>query len=213
MENLYSDLQFWKNIGYYGGGAFVILGMIAGAVSYYKTSQLENLIRIETKKEEDKAKDEANKERAKYFDILEAAEKARKEYQEKIQKLIEESQKTKQKLEIPQPTTLPEDNFIYENDVQNHLLKFRPKVGEWKKPIIAYPLDEKDIVNGKFTSKTGMMFMVLEGTNQEHKLIFSVASGGPPATQDNFYALHYDKLPSYVVVGDDGISMWRINIK
>src|SRR5258708_636183 len=74
MENFYNDLQFWKNLGYYGGGLFLLLSAIVGARSYYKVSQIENLIRIETKKEEDKAKTkdsvEAAKERAKFFDRM-----------------------------------------------------------------------------------------------------------------------------------------------
>ena len=221
MENLYNDLQFWKNVGYYGGGFFVIIGMIVGGISFYQTSKLENLIREETKKEEsisrNKFLDDWNihYQQQKLQENLEkqieelkkVKQSAESKTQEKLEKQIEELQK------IKQSETVPKENFRFENDTQNKILKFWPKVGEWKKPIIAYPSDEKDIVKGNFTSKTGVMFMVLQGINEEHKLVFSVASGGPPATKDHFYGLGYETLPSYVIIGDDGISMWRINLK
>ena len=91
----------------------MLFSAIAGACSYYKVSQIENLIRIETKKEEVevKAKDslESAREREKFFDRLDRDSKERKDYEEKIQKLIEESQKLKQNISIPQPIKIPAD--------------------------------------------------------------------------------------------------------
>lgn len=207
MEELQNALQFWKSFGYYGGALAVAIGGVIGLISYYKTSDIEKLIRTESSKADSLARNEF----LDRMDIQFKQQQAIQEAQEKLlkNKTLENAEKTKT---TKSDRLKPEDNFRYEIDAQDKLIKFWPKVGEWKKPIIAYPSDENDVVKGKFTSQTGMMFMVMEGTNDEHKLTFFVASGGPAASEDNFYGLQYEFLPSYVVIGDDGIAMWRIDL-
>ncbi len=127
------------------------------------------------------------------------------------------------KVEIHNPTIIGEveidnskipDNYLIAHDTQNKIIGFRPKIGKWKKPLLAYPLEEKDKVNGRFVSQLGMMYQRMEGyTNEAPQLLFFVAAGGPPSDKDNPYSLHYDILPSYIVIGDDGVATWKIELK
>ncbi|MEO7991590.1 MAG: hypothetical protein ABI663_18705 [Chryseolinea sp.] len=212
MEQLHDTLQFWKNVGYYGGGALFVLSLIVGAISFYKTSALEKVIRLESKKSDDSSRNE-------FLDGMKRQELAFNEYKdlllkEKKASNIEKIKPSQQEnVKPPDKEKVLEDNFEYEIDAQNKLVKFWPKTGEWKKPIVAYPSQESAVVKGSLTSKQGLMYMVMEGINNEHKLSFIVASGGPAASKENFYGLHYETLPSYIVIGDDGIAMWKIELK